>query len=277
MRRNDVKALILIAAIGLNTAAPGGEEQPAVGTGTHSVAPAPVIAPLLREGSAVVKVHGMVIEGAIAGERIFIAENVDPRAASHALTLLPCSLLEEFEQLLDARTGRFEATGRVFVHGQRNYLLLTHPASLVRDRAETQPLPVATAEHEEEDDSTEAIIRSVEEAAGPIARRPEARGSAEQARATVAEGTRMVFRRGHVRRHGSGGYEFVFSSDASGHADPTMTLLPCLLLERLAAHEQRSDQTAEILISGEVFTYRGQNYLLPSLFRVPVERSGLGS
>ena len=46
-----------------------------------------------------------------------------------------------------------------------------------------------------------------------------------------------------------------------------MELLPCLLLERLQRMAAVSDLPGSVLISGEVTSFRGRNYLLPTNWR----------
>ena len=89
----------------------------------------------------------------------------------------------------------------------------------------------------------------------------------------MTEGTILLSRRGKIRRAGAGAFIFVFDADAEGLADPPMPLLPCLLLERLELHAHLTGERAAILLSGRVHTFRGQNYLRPTLYRVPRERT----
>ena len=54
-----------------------------------------------------------------------------------------------------------------------------------------------------------------------------------------------------------------------------MVLLPCLLLERLERYQQQQGSAAPALLDGQVYTYRGRNYLLVDIFRIPRERTQL--
>jgi hypothetical protein len=91
----------------------------------------------------------------------------------------------------------------------------------------------------------------------------------------VTEGTSIVRRRGRIRRDKHGAFLFVFDADAEGKADPPMVILPCLLLERMQQYTEQTGRNAPMLISGEVYAYYGENYLLPTVFRVPNERTPL--
>lgn len=87
----------------------------------------------------------------------------------------------------------------------------------------------------------------------------------------MREGANIVMRRGRINRDASGAWLFVFDADARGMSDPPMTLLPCLLLERLERHYQ-SRGNAPVLLSGRVFLYEDRNYLLPSVYQLPRQR-----
>ena len=100
----------------------------------------------------------------------------------------------------------------------------------------------------------------------------------------VQEGTLISSRRGKLTRDASasggggggasgGGWQFVFDADSTGLADPPMRLLPCLLLEHLEDFARHNGSTAPILLSGQVYVYGGRNFLLPTAYRIPRERS----
>ena len=91
----------------------------------------------------------------------------------------------------------------------------------------------------------------------------------------VREHTLITNRRGKFTRDRAGSWVFVFDADASGLADPPMRLLPCLLLERIEDYARRTGNNSPALLSGEVFIYQGQNYLLPTVFRIPHNRTKL--
>jgi hypothetical protein len=78
------------------------------------------------------------------------------------------------------------------------------------------------------------------------------------------EGSFITRQRGSVVRLPSGDKAFIFHKDAQGRAERPMVLLPCLALqsmEQIAA--DRNEDTA-FLITGQVYAYRGVNYILPT-------------
>jgi hypothetical protein len=89
------------------------------------------------------------------------------------------------------------------------------------------------------------------------------------------EDTAIVARRGKLFRDGAGGWLFVFDADASGLADPPMKLLPCLLLEKIEDYARQAGNNSPALLSGQVYLYNSQNYLLPTVFRIPQDRRNL--
>lgn len=140
------------------------------------------------------------------------------------------------------------------------------------------------------------IMRDLERSAGPMPRpstspapsggesgagprvRPSSPSSADEResnRKLLPEETQIVNRRGKITRDSGGGWMFVFDADASGLADPPMRLLPCLLLERIEDYARRTGNNSPALLSGPVYLYEGQNYLLPTVFRIPAERRNI--
>jgi hypothetical protein len=172
------------------------------------------------------------------------------------------------------------------VFGNRNYLLPTHPPLLV-DREEFASTSnegeqsagdeMPDREASDASDSTDSIIERLERAVGPLPRRSDLDEELEDTERTelVREGARLLDRRGTVRRTSTGAFLFIFDADAEGESDPPMPLLPCRLLHRIDAHAQNAGPDAKVLLSGRVFIYQGQNYLLPSVFRIPRLRTPL--
>lgn len=80
----------------------------------------------------------------------------------------------------------------------------------------------------------------------------------------------LTSRKGRVVRDNDGQTVFVFDSGASigsGREGP-MVLLPCLNLMRMEYTAATQGEKATYTVSGDVFVYRGKNYLLPRMFVV---------
>jgi hypothetical protein len=244
---------------------------------------------LLREGSRVVDLRGRLEHDEASGGSKLVIEPSDARAPRHELILIPCALLEELDRMKSwARDERlvFRVSGEIFAYRGRNFLLMTHPPLLVEHGpiagppapGEAAPSAVVAppAAAAADDDSAQAIMRRLEEKVGPVARRvPAETEGADVALAPMREGAMIVARRGQVRRSARGAFVFVFDADAEGLADPPMTLLPCLMLERLEALARRGGADAAVLLSGQVLAYQGRNYLLPTVYVIPRERTKL--
>jgi len=249
--------------------------------------------PLLREGSHLVRVIGRLYQEPLTGAWQFVIDPADEQSPGHELTMMPGTLLGEMERMIESAPGFqlvFEMTGQVFIFRARNYLMPTHPPLLIgheeRPEEAAAPPPSESGPEAATGESTEDIIRNLERSVGPVARRPDAEAeapppSAEATQAAggvpqtdlVREGTVLLARRGTIRRTGDGAFLFVFDADAEGLADPPMTLLPCLLLERMDRYARQAPDNAAVLLSGHVYTYRQQNYLLPTVYRIPRERT----
>ncbi len=241
--------------------------------------------PLLREGSRIVQVTGVVRRDETDGTWTFVID--DGRAGpSYELTIMPCAFLGEMEQMIAIAANDhlvFEVTGQVYVYREQNYLMPTHPPLLIRHELSAPETTAPTPMDEVGGDATENIIRDLERSVGPVPRRaaPDRRapfaatGDDGTGGGPSLEGTILVERRGIVRRTASGAYVLLFDADAEGNADPPMRLLPCLLLQSLEGHARDYGERATVLVSGHVYTYRGLNYLRPTLFRIPRDRTRL--
>ena len=94
----------------------------------------------------------------------------------------------------------------------------------------------------------------------------------------VREGAFLTDRRGYVHLLGedaSDGMVFVFDEDAAGRAEPPMLLMPNLRLMELRSIVESRAEALTFEVNGEVFVYRGRNYLLLDFFRIV--RPGSGS
>lgn len=255
---------------------------------------------LLREGSVLVQTTG-VLRRNDQVQWVFVID-LPERDRELELRLLPSSTLEEMQRIaesIDDQALAFEATGEVFVYENRNYFLPTHAPHIIETRdlpeggeesdegddAETDETSDAQrgddAPTAEEDDSITSIMQRLEEKTGPIARssadEPDAgriaRDSAAVNGRALREGTTLVDRRGHLTRGEHGSWVFVFDADAEGLGDPPVIVLPCLMLERMQRYARQHSNVAPMQLSGRVFEYQGRRYVLPTLYRVPRNRT----
>lgn len=266
---------------------------------------------LLREGSFLSRARGTMERDARSGLWKLVLDRTEMRwdsgtAPQYELLLLPCSLLSEMERLVSSipdQSVLFEVSGQVYVYRGRNYLLPTnaprlasHPSKLApaETPAEPEVAEAAPAEDNAESDaeSAEEIMRQLERSIGPVVK-SSATGEGSAAGTTPSrpyqpegadaqpalqpqtdlsrEGAIALWRRGYLSRDSSGAWVFVFEADAAGLADPPVTLLPCLVVERLETIFRQPTGPVAILLNGQVTIYRGRTYLLPSAFQIPRE------
>ncbi len=183
------------------------------------------------------------------------------------------------QDIVEASPGQeavFEITGQVFVYRGHNFLLATHAPQLLTYQPPA-PTPVEEDDGTGQGDSVEDIMQELMESVGPI-RRSAAAGSDRPDVSNedlLGEGTTILARRGKLTRSDFGAWIFVFDADAAGLADPPLVIMPCLMLQRLETYGRSTGRTAPILLSGRVFRYGRRNYVLPSAFRIPRQRTPL--
>lgn len=265
----DVKVHALLAAVLVAAAASAQEPPP---PDTVAAGPAP---PLLREGGFIMEQTGTLHRKGTDWVFRMQPPPDRPEDPPYDLTLLPCTLLANLEQLVESLPEGtefpFDLTGEVFVYHDRNYLLPTHAprlAGYVPTRREDADTPEA--------DSAERILGDLDRAVGPVPRSPgETAASADASGAPqlVPAGTVLLWRRGWMVREADSAWSFVFEADASGESDPPMTLLPCLLLEDMETHAQEQGPRRALVVCGRVFRYHARNYLLPTAFQIARENT----
>jgi hypothetical protein len=237
-------------------------------TVTEETPPEPQ-APVLREGSRVVAVEGRVERDPATGVWRFAVPAPRGQGPDQILVLLPCRYLEELESTLAAANDRepvIEISGFVFLYREQNYLLLTHPARLVGAVRVKTPTGLRPAEAEGEGDGSAGeraadIIRDLERSVGPVVPRPVALPESEAL--PRREGSTLVNRRGQIRRTRTGAYVFVFDADSAGLDDPPLVVMPCRLLERFEPSDHDDPARNAVLLTGEIFVYRGTRYVMP--------------
>ncbi len=90
------------------------------------------------------------------------------------------------------------------------------------------------------------------------------------------EGEFIVNRRGRLIRSAEGGHLlFVFESDTADNPELPMVLQACQLLEAMENEVQRRGDSTIFRLSGQINTYRGANYLLPTMMIVVADHGNL--
>ena len=247
--------------------------------------------PLLREGTFLKQVPGTISLDSGTGFWRFhndVAEGPQSTRYGRTFGLLPSSALADAVSRLEStkEPPRFEISARVTVYRGMNYLLPTLLTAIsdlsMDDQAEVIPAGEPLASGSEPMQSPRNTLDDADDTADRLEERLRSRlGSlpvssetaiternASGTSRTMAEGDRIQNRRCSILRdQRSGTWRILFASEGVDRRDPTMEILPCLLLEKLQRRAAQSDLPESILLSGEITRYQGRNYLLPTRWR----------
>ena len=269
--------------------------------------------PLLREGSAISRIVGDLTQDPDEKLWLFRPLEAETGGLRREFVLMPSPVLEDLLRThrLAGAPVQFEMTGRVFMYRGRNFLLPDFAPAIMRFDAKAGDTPTATDSAQampsgadkfvppadgagaeaRENAIVDEIERRLEERAG---RAPQSRPSSQNTSraseggatrnadgtprtdAPLANGTRLTLRLGRLSRDPQAGSWRFVPQQNSGSGDPSLEILPCLLLEKLETTARESDAPPAILISGTVYAYEGRNYLLPTSFRRAREGRGIG-
>jgi len=214
------------------------------------------------------------------GDRVLALSPDRNDPVARAAILLPCSELEKLERAAieaggaSEATARFKVTGQVFAYHQYNYVLLSTWTQVVESEG---PAPNDAPTADTEDDEVSSLIQELEQSRAeqgralsgdrsPIWLPP--RGELEPGEgALIPDGTLIQSRRARLVRQGVS-WTIAFDSGTGTKRSDPLIVLPCLHHERLERLTQAGGDEIEIEISGRVLSFRGRNYILPTLFQV---------
>lgn len=90
------------------------------------------------------------------------------------------------------------------------------------------------------------------------------------------EGQFIIARTGRLIRSADGSHAlFVLDADGPGAPESPMILQACKLLETMEKTVKQQGENVPFIITGQVFMYRGANYLLPTIVKREFERGNL--
>ncbi|MAD79019.1 MAG: hypothetical protein CMJ51_06575 [Planctomycetaceae bacterium] len=246
--------------------------------------------PLLREGGILMKVRGSIHRDTDLGVQVFHPDQSQTGGVDRELILLPSRGLDDLARLEDADNRAdsddvrpYEVTGRILVYRGRNFLLpdLIVPLEVLAPVVPTVNAPPATSEPAGVDDDDldrigDDLEKRLESRIGAVPRSLDVRDAPISGAGLIPTGTRFVDRRGRLSRDpASGVWRFVLASKEGGETS-SVVLLPCLELQRIEQRARQQDVSRAILLSGVVTSYRGRNYLLPTMTRMANEGRGIG-
>ncbi len=90
------------------------------------------------------------------------------------------------------------------------------------------------------------------------------------------EGEFLVARTGRLIRSSDGAHAlFVLDSERQGAPEPPMIMQACKLLETMEQTVREQGDAVPFVVTGQVFVYRGANYLLPTIVKREFDRGNL--
>ena len=248
--------------------------------------------PLIAEGTVVVDIEGTMVKHGRKPLWLFQMDPLPdvPRDEQQTFILLPCRLLEEMEQKAESlmpAPARFSLSGEVLNYGNENWLLPQHvewitdhamrdePDQISDDPNEAtetvdvvEPVDDAEeAENRDQGDSIADIVAELQASVGPLRKSVDASDSVEPV-SGPSEGRLLVSRRGRLGRGRTGAWMFVLDSDTTGLADPSLILLPSRKTAELEHYGGYGWLGRPMLISGEVFVYRGRHFVRPTAWKM---------
>lgn len=255
---------------------------------------------LFAERTFLNQIRGLIIPGP-EDTRIFVpspvpaaaaeSESMDAPTPTRAMLLLPCVVLDRFNTFVmtDNTPTPAIVSGQVFLYNNRNYLMpgairaaaaLTPPPAPSRSPdVETTAAPPAGDPLAIADDPDVADLIAELEKRPPFPRpttRPADPGTPRDGRGEGAEpstspriddGTYFAGRRGRMVRSSQGAWLFVIDNDNPNRPPRVYTLLPCRTLEELERVALREGDASAGLVSGRVYRFRDQWFLLPTLYQ----------
>lgn len=91
-----------------------------------------------------------------------------------------------------------------------------------------------------------------------------------------AEGEFIVNRTGRLTRSANSAQAvFVFEADSKASPEAPITLLPCAMLENMEEWVEQHGDKIVFIVSGQVTSYRGTNFLLPTMAKTAIDRGNL--
>ena len=130
----------------------------------------------------------------------------------------------------------------------------------------------------EREPQTESVPNRVGEPATKVDVDPAVLGTAPgQKRPELRrEGEFIVNRRGRLKRSPDGAHVmFVFDADDKDSPESPMILQACQLLETMENIVQERGNQVTFIVSGQVHTYRGANYLLPTMMKLAIDKNNI--
>ncbi|MFG0244894.1 MAG: hypothetical protein ACF8MF_02440 [Phycisphaerales bacterium JB052] len=241
----------------------------------------------LAEGSFVLGRIGDLVKTP-GGLMIFVPDRDQREPGEGAVLLMPCRTLELLQTEWSGQ--RVLISGEIFSYHNRNQLLISD-YRLVREADEAQgtndatepvaePQPdAATSQPLEDDPEVRDLMRELDrdrpappsnnddplaEEPSTLPRRPVSKPSVDTR--GPEEGTLLLRRPARLVRNAKGAWAVVFDNDDPQSEDSyPLVVLPCKTLMRMENWAMQQGDSARFMVSGRVYSYMGEAYLLPTL------------
>lgn len=247
---------------------------------------AEVMPSTLAEGSFVLGRLGDLIltEGGLA---VFVPDAQQREPGEGAVLMMPCRTLEQLEREWSGQ--RVLLSGEIFTYHGRNQLLISD-YRLVRETPPQPPRDDAGQDAGEQGDQDEQdgalerdpevrdLLRELDQdrptapsrGDDPLGETPETLPRrAVQTQTLDAgpdEGTLLLRRPARLVRNAGGAWTVVFDNDASADdGSVPLIVLPGRTLMKMERWAMQQGDAARFIVSGRVYSYRGEPYLLPTL------------
>lgn len=247
----------------------------------------------LAEGSFVLGRLGQLLKTP-QGFFVFVPDHKDRASGEGAVLLMPCQTLEQLQSEWSGQ--QVLLSGEIFTYHQRNQLLIsdyqlvrenapqpgTRPESTTQSQSEnqsenqteSQPQTPIEADPQvrdllEELDRTQP--RTQNDMNDPLAPRVQTLPRTPLRQATTPtsgpeEGTLLLRVPARMTRNAQGAWTLVFDNDdPSGNDAHELIVLPSRALMRMEQWAMQQGDAARFLVSGRVYTYEGQSYLLTTI------------
>lgn len=239
---------------------------------------------MLAEGAFITSRLGDLLE-APTGQIIFVPDRQQREPGEGAVILLPSRALE---RLQDEWSGqRVLISGEILTYHSRNMLLVSD-YRLVRELPATDTQSDTSADPANEPDSpaqieddpeVQDLLRELDRNSGndsnveadPLRDRIEAlprtpQRDAESTAVGPEEGTLLLRRPARLIRNADGAWALAFDNDdPSSELNTALVVLPCRALMRMEQWAMDQGDAAQFLVSGRVYSYHGESFLLPTI------------
>lgn len=260
----------------------------------HNTLEVPTQPSTLAEGAFILQRTGRLVAGP-KGMFIFVPDPQTRLPGEGPVLLMPCQTLEQLES--EWTDQLVEVSGEIFTYHQRNQLLLSayrlispqiEPAPEPQTEPQTDSMddqPVQDDPSSREDDpDVRDLLDELEFKSSPtdssrtsnynlLESHNNQIGRREQvvlpdAVSGYEEGALILRRPARLIRNTSGAWTIVFDNDTPDSADATELIVePCQMLMRMERIAMQSGDAGRLLVSGRIYTYRGSQFILPSLMQ----------